>query len=330
MNQPSGMILAGSGCYLPQRRLTNDELARMVDTTDEWIVTRTGIRERRVAENGESTMQMAVGAAKRALAEANVSAGEVDAIIVATVTPDMPLPSTACMVQAAIGARHCAAFDIVAACSGFVYGLVVADRLVRHGQYDNVLLIGSETLTRVTDYTDRGSCILFGDGAGAVLLQRNSDPGRGVVYHHLAADGEGADFITIPAGGSRTPASEQTVRDRQHYMKMRGRDVYKFAVSRMQELIADAMAKCNLTVDQVKLVVPHQVNQRIIDSAVAKLNFPPEKVYVNIDRFGNTSGASVPIALHEARQKGQLATGDTVIFVAFGAGLTWASAVMKL
>jgi 3-oxoacyl-[acyl-carrier-protein] synthase-3 len=330
MSEPSGMILAGTGYYLPQRRLTNADLMKTVDTTDEWIVTRTGIHERRIAGDGEHNSQMAIAAARDALDEAGLQPSDLDAIIVATVTPDMPLPATACFVQAGLDAGHCAAFDIVAACSGFVYGLVIADRLVRHGQYDNVLLVGSETLTRVTDYTDRGSCILFGDGAGAAVLRRSERSDRGIIYHHLAADGKGAEFINIPGGGSRSPASEQTVRDRMHYMKMRGRDVYKFAVSRMQELISDAMVKCNLTADQVKLVVPHQVNQRIIDSAVEKLNFPPEKVYVNIDRFGNTSGASVPIALHEARSKGMLSQGDTVIFVAFGAGLTWASAVMKL
>jgi 3-oxoacyl-[acyl-carrier-protein] synthase-3 len=324
------MILAGAGYYLPAKRLTNQDLIKLIDTTDEWIVSRTGIRERRVVSEGETTASMAVAAARDALAQANIAATDLDAIILATVTPDVRLPATACIVQAELGAGHCAAFDIVAACSGFVYGTVLVDRLIRHGQYRHVLLIGSESLSQITDYTDRGSCILFGDGAGAAVFSRCDDPSRGVLYHKLAADGTGWQFIHIPAGGTRMPASEQTIKDRQHYMKMRGRDVYKFAVTRMQDLIRDAMEKCNLTADQVKLIIPHQVNQRIIDSAVEKLNFPPDKVYVNIDRFGNTSAASVPIALHEARLRGQVGPGDTIILVAFGAGLTWASAVIKL
>ena len=324
------MILAGTGYYLPAKRLTNQDLIKLIDTTDEWIVTRTGIRERRVVSDGETTASMAVAAARDALAQANIKATDLDAIILATVTPDVRLPATSCLVQAELGAGHCAAFDIVAACSGFVYGTVLVDRLIRGGQYRNVLLIGSESLSRITDYTDRGSCILFGDGAGAAVFSRCDDASRGVLYHKLAADGTGWEFIHIPAGGTRQPASEQTLKDRQHFMKMRGRDVYKFAVTRMQDLIRDAMEKCNLTAEQVKLIIPHQVNQRIIDSAVEKLNFPPDKVYVNIDRFGNTSAASVPIALHEARLRGQVSPGDTIILVAFGAGLTWASAVIKL
>ncbi len=330
MSQQIGMVLAGSGYYLPPKRLTNRELETMVDTTDQWIVTRTGIRERRIASDGETTVHMAVAAARDALAEAGLTPDQLNAIIVATVTPDLHLPSASCLIQAELGGAPCAAFDVVAACSGFVYGIVLTDQLIRHGGYENVLLIGSETLSRITDYTDRGSCILFGDGAGALVLRRGDDPTRGVRYHHLAADGRGWEFIHVPAGGTRTPTTPETISDHGHCMKMRGRDVYKFAVQRMQELIRDAMEHCGLTPEQVKLVVPHQVNRRIIDSAVEKLNFPVEKVYVNIDRFGNTSAASVPIAFHEARLKGQIGPGDTVILVAFGAGLTWASAVLQL
>ncbi|MDD4889412.1 MAG: ketoacyl-ACP synthase III [Phycisphaerae bacterium] len=330
MSNSNGMVLAGSGYCLPERRLTNQDLVTQVDTTDEWIVTRTGIRERRIAADGQTTMYMAVEAAKSALADAKLAPDQLDAIIVATVTPEQPLPATACLVQAELNAGHCAAFDISAACSGFVYGIVIADRFVRHGGYKNLLLIGSETLSRITDYTDRSSCILFGDGAGAVVLQQSPDAGRGVLYHQLHADGKGADFINVPGGGVRHPATAQTLADRMHYMKMKGRDVYKFAVMRMHDLIRDAMANCNLTIDQVKLIVPHQVNQRIIDSAIERLGISPDKVYVNIDRFGNTSAASVPIALHEARLRGRVDRGDTVILVAFGAGLTWASAVVKL
>ncbi len=324
------MRLAGTGYYLPRRRLTNADLEKIIDTNDEWITTRTGISERRQVSDGETTVQMAVAAARDAMAEAGVAGQDLDAVICATVTPDLTLPSSACLIQAELGAAGCAAFDVVAACSGFVYGCVLADQFVRHSGYETVLMIGSESLTRITDYQDRSSCILFGDGAGAAVFRRDDNADLGLRHHLLGADGTGWDFIHVPAGGTRTPATPETIAQRDHYMKMRGRDVYKFAVNRMQGLIQDALAKCDLTPDQVKLVIPHQVNLRIIDSATKKCGFPPEKVYVNIDRFGNTSAASIPIALHEARQKGQVGEGDVLIFVGFGAGLTWGSAVLQL
>lgn len=323
------MRLAGTGYYLPEKRLTNADLERIVDTNNDWIVTRTGISERRIVSDGESTVQMATGAARAALTEAGLQPTDLDAIICATVTPDLQLPSSSCLIQAELGAGTCAAMDIVAACTGFVYALTTADQFVRYGGYENVLVVGSESLTRITDYEDRSSCILFGDGAGAAVFQRCDDESRGVRHHFLAADGSGWDFIHVPAGGTRTPASEQTIKDRQHFMKMRGRDVYKFAVQRMTQLIQDSMQKCDLSIDDVKLVIPHQVNQRIIDSAAEKAGFPMDKIYVNIDRFGNTSAASIPIAMHEARLKGLIEPGDVVIFVAFGAGLTWGSAVFQ-
>ncbi|MCG3181636.1 MAG: 3-oxoacyl-[acyl-carrier-protein] synthase 3 [Phycisphaerae bacterium] len=330
MSQAYGMALIGSGYYLPAKRLTNADLMKLVDTTDEWITSRTGIRERRIVSDGETTVSMAVSAARDALREADLSPRDLDAIICATVTPDLILPSCSCLIQAELDASTCCAFDLAAACSGFLYGIVQADLMVRHGGYRNVLLIGSESLSRVTNYTDRSSCILFGDGAGAMVLRRTDDAVRGVKFHNLGADGKGWDFIYVPAGGTRTPATPQTIAEHQHAIQMRGRDVYKFAVTTMHRLIEEAMERCGLTLDTVKLVVPHQVNQRIIDSAVEKIGLAPERVYVNIDRFGNTSAASVPIAFHEARKRGLIEPGDAIILVGFGAGLTWGSAVLQL
>jgi 3-oxoacyl-[acyl-carrier-protein] synthase-3 len=248
---------------------------------------------------------------------------------VGTVSPEMIFPSTACFVAASLGMSGTPAFDVSAACSGFLYTLDTGAAFIKAGRYKTVLVIGSETLSRVTDYTDRGSCILFGDGAGAVVLQRSSDLRTGLLYSSLHADGNGWEMLYCPPG-SRHPIDAAMVAGRQHYMKIKGREVYKFAVQRFCELIDDAMRKCELTVDQVKLIVPHQVNQRIIDSAMEKLNLPPEKAFVNIDRYGNTSSASIPIALDEAVRGGKLVKGDIAIFVAFGAGLTWANAVVRM
>lgn len=321
--------IAGIGAAVPKKVLSNFDLEKSLDTNDEWIVQRTGIRERRMAGEGESTATLGLEAARRALADAGMDASELDLILCATISPEMIFPATACFIQAGLGLTETPAFDIGAACSGFLYGLSVAHSFIRSGAYKNILLVGAESLTRFTDYQDRGSCILFGDGAGAVVLRASEDPNKGLQYFKLGADGSGWDFIHVPAGGSRTPATAQTVEARQHYIKMRGRDVYKFAVQKMHYLMSDAMAACNLTVDTVDLVVPHQVNQRIIESATEKLNFPLEKVFVNIDRFGNTSAASIPMALDEAKRTGRLKENSTVLFVAFGAGLTWAGGVFK-
>jgi 3-oxoacyl-[acyl-carrier-protein] synthase-3 len=236
----------------------------------------------------------------------------------------------ACMVQQRLGITGCGAFDLAAACSGFVYGLTIAAQFIQNGLYKNVLIVGAECLSRVTDYKDRGSAILFGDGAGAVILSAVDDPNRGIRYTKLAADGDGWNLLYIPAGGAQKPASNQTVENRDHYIKLQGREIYKFAVHKMQLLIEDAMQQCNLTVADVDMVVPHQVNQRIIDSACSHAGFPVEKVFVNIHKTGNTSAASIPIALDEARKSGKIKTGDTILMVAFGAGLTWASAVIKM
>lgn len=322
-------IISGTGSFLPEKRLTNEELSKMVDTNDEWIVQRTGIRERRIAGSQESTATLGSHAATKALQAAQLEPKHIDLIICGTITPEMSFPSTACFIAASLGLDSTPAFDISAACSGFIYCLETAAAFIKSGQYKNVLVIGSETLSRVTDYQDRASCIIFGDGAGAVVLSRSTEQGRGLIYSSLYADGHGWDLLhCLP--GSRHPVTEGMIAGRQHLMKIKGRDVYKFAVQRFHELIEDAMRKCELTADQVKLIVPHQVNQRIIDSAMDRLKLPPEKAYVNIDRYGNTSAASIPIALDEAVRAGKIVKGDVVIFVAFGAGLTWANAVVRL
>jgi len=309
--------------------MTNKDFEKIVDTTDEWIVQRTGIRQRHVVSDGEYTSVLAARAASAALENANVKATDLDLIIVATCTPDMPLPSTACFVQKAIGATEVPCFDLAAACSGFIYGLTVGSQFIETGKYKKILVIGADSLTTMTDYQDRGSCIIFGDGAGAVILEPTADENVGVLYTVLKADGEGWDFICTPAGGSKTPASHETVDARDHFIKMKGREVYKFAVEKMQWLLGDCMEKTNLTVNDVDLVVPHQVNIRIIESATEKHKFPIEKVFVNIDKRGNTSAASIPLALDEAARHGLLSSGKTIVMVAFGAGLTWAGAVIK-
>jgi 3-oxoacyl-[acyl-carrier-protein] synthase-3 len=324
-----GAIVAGTGSYLPEKRLTNADLAKMVDTSDEWIVQRTGIHERRMVASTETTATIASHAATRAMKAAGVEAKDIDLVICATASPEMMFPSTGCFVAASLGMGSTPAFDLSAACSGFLYALDVGSSFVKCGRYQNVLVIGAETLSRITDYTDRSSCILFGDGAGAVVLQRGPEPKRGVIYCSLHADGTGWDFIYCQPG-SRHPIDATMVAARQQFMKIKGREVYKFAVQRFHELIEDALRKCELTVDDIKLIVPHQVNQRIIDSAMERLGIPKEKSFVNIDKYGNTSAASIPIALDEAVRAGKLKQGDVTVFVAFGAGLTWANAVVRL
>jgi 3-oxoacyl-[acyl-carrier-protein] synthase-3 len=323
-----GSIIAGTGSYVPEKRLTNDELSKMVDTNDAWIVQRTGIRERRIAGPGESTATMATAAARKALDAAGIAAEDLDLIICGTISPEMAFPSTACFVAAALGLKSTPAFDISAACSGFIYTLETASNFVKSGHYRNVLIVGAETLSRLTDYKDRGSCILFGDGAGAVVLRQSPDPKRGVIYSGLHADGHGWEMLYCRPG-SRHPLTPEGIAAGDQFMKIKGREVYKFAVQRFEELIEDAMRKCELSKDDVKLIVPHQVNQRIIDSAMDRLGLGIEKAFVNIGKYGNTSAASIPIALDEAIREGRISTGDAVILVAFGAGLTWANAVIR-
>lgn len=324
-----GAIIAGTGSCVPEKRLTNDDLAKMVDTNDDWIIQRTGIKERRVAGANDTTASLGLEAARRALAAASMKPEDLDLIVCGTITPEMTFPSTACFIAKELGLKDTPAFDMSAACSGFLYALDVGANYVRSGRYRNVLVLGAETITRLTDYQDRGSCILFGDGAGAVVLKRGDDPDRGWLYGSLHADGNGWQMLYCPPG-SRNPISKEMVESRGQYMKLSGREVYKFAVTRFEELINDAMQKCGLSVDKVAMLVPHQVNQRIIDSAVQKLGFPPEKVFINIDKYGNTSAASVPIALDEAMRSGRIKHGDVLLFVAFGAGLTWANAVVRI
>lgn len=324
-----GAIIAGTGSCVPEKRLTNDDLSKMVDTNDEWITQRTGIKERRIAQAGETTASLGATAARRAIESAGLSAAEIDLIICATITPEMVFPSTGCFIAASLGMESTPAFDLSAACSGFIYALAVGGSFVKSGQYKNVLVLGAETLSRSVDYTDRSSCILFGDGAGATLLQRNNDRQRGLIFSSLHANGTRADAMKCMPG-SQHPISRELVENRQQFIQLKGREVYKFAVEKFQELIEQAMRACELTREQVKLVIPHQVNQRIIDSALEKLGMPPEQAYVNIARYGNTSAASIPIALDEARREGRLQSGDVVIFVAFGAGLTWANAVVRM
>jgi 3-oxoacyl-[acyl-carrier-protein] synthase-3 len=324
-----GAIIAGTGSYLPEKRVTNDDLSKTIDTTDEWISQRTGIRERRIVGSLDSTATLGSHAATRALQAAGMEPKHIDAIVCATATPEMIFPSTACFIAASLGLDSTPAFDLSAACSGFLYALQAGTAYIKSGLYQRVLVIGAETLSRIVDWSDRTSCILFGDGAGAAVLQRSNDLKRGVLYTSTHADGHGWEMIySMP--GSKFPLTEAMIAGRQHFMKIRGRDVYKFAVQRFHEMIEDALQKTELTVEKVKLIIPHQVNQRIIDSALEKLQIPPEKSFINIDKYGNTSAASIPIALDEAVRQGRLKQGEVAIFVAFGAGLTWANAVVRM
>ena len=322
--------IAGMGIAVPEKVLTNFDFEKFLDTSDEWISQRTGIKERRIVSDNESTGTLAIGAAKNALANAGLKGTDLDLIICATISPDIPFPATACLVQDAVGATDVPAFDISAACSGFIYGLSVARNFIESGAYKRVLLIGVDVLSRCCDWTDRSSCILFGDGAGAVILEATGKADKGIIYDVLHADGSGWDYIHIPSGGSRSATTLQTIENGEHFVKMRGRDVYKFAVEKMQWVLGDCMDKCGLSVDDVDMVIPHQVNVRIIKSAAEKFNFPLEKVFMNIQHYGNTSGASIPLAFEEAWRLGKIGEGSTIIVAAFGAGLTWAGAVIKL
>ena len=325
MNKTSVKII-GTGSFLPEKTLTNSDLEKMVDTSDEWIRTRTGIQCRHIADADTASSDLAYGASVKALEDAGVSPQELDLIIVATITPDQFFPSTACELQKKLGAEPCGAFDLMAACSGFTYGLVVASQFIENGGADKVLVVGAESLSKVTDYTDRGSCILFGDGAGAAVLSR-SDHDGGLRHYEIGASGKGGECMILPAGGSRIPASVESVENRLHYMKIQGREVYRFAVTKMTELCDRAVTQAGIDWDDVTVVIPHQVNLRILEASAKRLGIDVDKYYVNIDRHGNTSAASVPIALDEARREGRFKDSDTIVFVAFGGGLTWACAV---
>jgi len=305
-----------------------------VETNDEWITQRTGIKERRIASPEETTATLGTVAARRAIEAAGLEPRDVELIIVATITPEMVFPSTACFIGAELGLVGVPAFDMQAACSGFIYSLVAGANFIRAGMYKHVLVVGSETLSRIVNYKDRNSCILFGDGAGAVVVSRSEDAGegikgRGLIFSGLHADGNRYDVMKLMPG-SRHPITADLVAQEQQYMQIRGREVYKFAVSKFEELIEQAIRACELSKEQVKFIIPHQVNQRIIDSAMEKLGMPPEQAYVNIAKYGNTSAASIPLALDEAWRGGTIKPGDVLIFVAFGGGLTWANAVVRV
>lgn len=320
--------IVGTGSFLPEKVLTNRDLQKMVDTNDEWIRQRTGIVERRINKKGLSTSDLATEAARAALDNAHLSPEDLDIIIVGTVTPDCLTPSTACYIQHKLGARQIAAFDLSAACSGFLYALVIGWNFIAANSCRTALIIGAETLTSVTDYTDRKTCILFGDGAGAVILQPQ-DQGHELLYHSLAADGSGADLMIIPAGGSKIPTTPKTIEEHLHFLKIKGREVYKIAVLKIVEEVNDALAKCNLTIDDLSLIIPHQMNLRILEASAERLGISMDKVFVNIDKYGNTSSATIPIAFDEAVHAGRLKKGDIVVLVAFGGGLTWASTVIR-
>ncbi len=322
--------IIGTGACLPEQVVTNDDLARLVDTTDEWIVQRTGIRERRRVAPGEATSDLAARAARQALEAANLAPEDIDLIIVATATPDHFLPSTACLLQSMLGCRWIPAFDMSAACSGFAYGLIVAAQHVVSGLCRTVLLLGAECLTTITDPLERGTCILFGDAAGAAVLRPASDASRGILAGRWGADGARGRLIWMPAGGSREPASAESIAARRHYMHMQGREVYKFAVTQMHDLVRQTCDDAGVSIDDLALLIPHQSNLRIIESACDKLGLPMERVLVNIDRYGNTSAASVAVGLHEARCEGRVKSGDLVMLAAFGAGLTWASTLLRV
>ncbi len=316
------------GSYVPERVLTNADLEKMVATSDEWIRTRTGIRERRLAAPDEATSDLAAQAARRALANGGVAPEQVDLIITATVTPDMPFPSTACLVQQKIGARRAAAFDIEAACSGFIYGLEVGQQFVMSRTYDTVLVIGAEKLSTIVDWSDRNTCVLFGDGAGAAVLQHR--PGaHGLLTVCLGADGSKGEVLCVPGGGSRQPPSLETVSGRRHFIQMDGRETFKNAVQAMHAAATEALARCELDISQIACVIPHQANRRIIDAVGERLGARPEQLFVNVDRYGNTSAASVALALDEAVSTGRVRRGDLILLIVFGAGFTWGAAVIE-
>lgn len=321
----AGIISIGSA--LPERVLTNADMEKMVDTTDEWIRTMTGISERRIADEGKATSDYAVEAAKKALERAGLEPKDIDLIIVATVTPDMPFPAAASIVQNALGAS-CPAFDLSAGCSGWVYSLAVANGFVAGGMYDRVMVIGADLLTRITNWTDRTTCILFGDGAGAGIVAPVED-GMGMLAFDLGSDGSGANLLGVSAGGSRKPCTHDDIDQHNDKIHMEGREVFKFAVKVQGEAIERVLAKLGMSTADVDMVVPHQANTRIIESAVKRLGLPPDKFFVNLQKYGNTSAASIPIAIDEALAEGKIKKGDTIVTVGFGAGLTWAAGVMK-
>jgi len=329
VNRPASAKIIGTGMYVPERVMSNEDFTHIVETSDEWIVQRTGMKQRRLAELDQATSDLAVEACRGALDDAGVAPADVDLVICATITADNVLPATACWLQDRLGCANAGAFDLTAACSGHIYALAQARAAILSGQARTVLVTSAEILSSITDYADRSTCVLFGDGAGAAVVQASDEPDTGILYTTLYADGSGGAMMLLPAGGSRRPPSHETVDQRLHYMQIRGREVFKFAVLKMQELIEECLNACHLSVADVTMVVPHQVNTRIIDAATSRMGFPPEKVFLNIHKYGNTGGASVAMAHHEAIREGKLGPGDVAFLVAFGGGLTWAAAAIR-
>ena len=327
--QKNKAAIIGTGSYLPERILTNADLEKMVDTSDEWIVTRTGMRERRIARDDETTSQMAIAAAEQALESAGVSADEIDLIIVATITPDMPFPSTACLVQSGIGAKEALCFDLEAACSGFLYALETGRGMLESGLYNTALIIGAEKMSAATDWEDRTTCVLFGDGAGAVVLKR-SETSAGILSTTVGSDGSLGDLLMIPGGGSRNPASHETVDQRMHYLKMAGNNVFKYAVRYMCAAGRKALEQAGITADEVDWVVPHQANMRIIQAISDRVGISLDRFVINLDRLGNTTAATVPLALDEAIRDGRIKPGQKILIIVFGGGFTWGATVLEM
>lgn len=320
--------IRGTGSSLPEKILTNEDLERMVETSNDWIISRTGIRERHVAREDEFMSTFATRAAEEALRSAGLQGSDIELVICATVTPDSPIPATSCIVQNNLGANGAAAFDMSAGCSGFIYGLAMADSFIAAGMYRNILLIGAELLSKYVNWKDRTTCVLFGDGAGAVVLTPASGS-SGVLATSLRADGRLADFIHVPAGGTREPASETTVAEGRHFIRMKGNETFKMAVRSMEESARTVLRQAGMTTDDVDLFIPHQANRRIIDAVGTRLGLRDDQVYINVDRVGNTSAASIPIALNEAKQKDLIKKGGIILLAAFGTGLTWGAAVVR-
>jgi len=320
--------ITGTGAYAPKKVITNHDLEKLVDTSDAWIIERTGIKERRIAEKNETTSDLAFEASHRALKAAKLAAQDVDLIIVATTTPDMVMPSLGCVLQQKLGAKKAAAFDIYAACSGFIYGLSVANAFICSGMYRNILLVGAESLSRFVDWEDRTTCVLFGDGAGAVVVQRHAGK-RGILSTHMHSDGTHGDLLYIPAGGAQHPATHDTIRKRMHFIKMKGNETFKVAVRALEDVVQEALAHNKVKPEEIDWLVPHQANLRIIQAMAQRLKMPMEKVVLTLPKYGNTSAASIPMALDEAVRDGRIKDNHLLLFEAFGGGLTWASALVR-
>lgn len=323
------MRILGTGSYVPPKVITNEDLEKLVDTSDEWITARTGIKERHIVEDGVAASDLALEASREALDNCNLTIKDIDQIIVATVTPDRLFPSAACTLQEKLGAEGNSAMDLSAACSGFVYGLATAGGMISSGVLERVLLIGVETLSKLVNWKERETCVLFGDGAGAVVLGPSEDDSRGLLSVRMASDGGSGSMLELPAGGSRMPATHETIEQGKHFIHMQGNEVFKYAVRSMDEMARDALDKAGLEISNIDLLIPHQANLRIISATAKRLGISMDKVFVNVNRYGNTSAASVPLALDEARKEGRIGEGDLVELVTFGAGFTWGAAVIR-